>query len=223
MAPSRAATHPTDGEPAASKPDCDTPTHGGTDLPTHVRGEPERHANINTDAHAGAHAEPDGDALSDANADARAVVHDNSGLETNSFSAWRTPTPLPVSDLIFYLHNNPTPPMGDTMSQATLPMDSELPTASVLYNYDSDRDASPGLVIAKGGSGPYESDPTKYQAWRTPVFSGAVVIQGDAMVKLWSAMKDFDDTKGGAVTVYLLDFDGWSYVELGSGAATIAG
>jgi hypothetical protein len=99
-------------------------------------------------------------------------------------------------------------------------MDSELPTASVLYNYDTDRDASPGLVIAKGGSGPYESDPTKYQAWLTPPFSEAVVIQGDATVKLWSAMKDFDDTKGGAVTVYLLDFDGWSYVELGSGIVT---
>ena len=86
MAPSRAATHPTDGDPAASKPDCDTPAHVGTDLPTHARGEPERHANINTDAHAGADAEPDGDALSDANANARSVVHDSSGLETNWFA-----------------------------------------------------------------------------------------------------------------------------------------
>ena len=99
-------------------------------------------------------------------------------------------------------------------------MDSDLPTAPVLYNYDTDRDTHEGLLIAKGGSGPDEGDPTKYQAWRTPVFSGAVVIEGDAMVKLWSAMKDFGDAKAGAVTVYLRDFDGSGYVELGSGTVS---
>lgn len=95
-------------------------------------------------------------------------------------------------------------------------MDPDLPQVAVLYNYDVDRDSFAGLVIAKGGSGPDEGDPTKYQTWRAPPFSEAVVIQGDAKVHLWSAMKDFDNTKGGAVTVYLLDFDGWSHVELGS-------
>jgi len=161
MAPSRAATHPTDGDPAASKPDCDTPAHAGTDLPTHAGGEPERHANPNTDAdaHVGALAEPDGDAPSDTNANARSVVHDNGGLETNRFSAWPTPTPSPGTDLILYLHNNPTPPEGDTESHDILPMDPDQPRAPVLYNYDVDRDASPGPLIAKGGSGPHESDP----------------------------------------------------------------
>jgi len=191
MAPSRAATHPTDGDPAASKPDCDTPAHAGTDLPTHAGGEPERHANPNTDAdaHVGALAEPDGDAPSDTNANARSVVHDNGGLETNRFSAWPTPTPSPGTDLILYLHNNPTPPEGDTESHDILPMDPDQPRAPVLYNYDVDRDASPGPLIAKGGSAPHESDPTKYQAWLTPAFPAATVVEGDVTVKLWSAMK----------------------------------
>jgi hypothetical protein len=96
-------------------------------------------------------------------------------------------------------------------------MDAVLPTASVLYNYDTDRDASPGLVIAKGGSGPNESDPTKYQAWRTPAFSVATVVQGTVSVKLWSGTKDFDPAKGGVVSVYLRDCDGSSCVELGGG------
>lgn len=95
-------------------------------------------------------------------------------------------------------------------------MDPTLPTASILYNYDTDRDAFPGLLIAKGGSGADEDDPTKYQAWRTPLFGASLVIQGNVTVKLWSAMKDFDEAKGGAVTVYLRDFDGSDYVELGS-------
>jgi hypothetical protein len=95
-------------------------------------------------------------------------------------------------------------------------MDPLSPTVSTLYNYDTDHDASPGLVIAKGGSGPDESDPTKYQAWRTPVFSQAVTIQGDATAKLWSAMKDFKTGLGGVVTLYLRDCAGWDCVEVAS-------
>ena len=120
-----------------------------------------------------------------------------------------------MTDLILYLHNNPTPLVGDTTSQPVLPMDSDVPTATELYNYDADRDDDPGLLIAKGGSGPDEGDPTKYQAWWTSAFTEPLVIQGDATVQLWSSVKDPDGTKGGAVTVYLRDFDGESYVELG--------
>ena len=95
-------------------------------------------------------------------------------------------------------------------------MDPVLPVAPILYNYDTDRDTHEGLVIAKGGSGPNEGDDAKHQHWQTPAFPAAVTIQGDATVHLWSGMKDFEEDNGGAVTVYLRDFDGWSYVELGS-------
>ena len=94
-------------------------------------------------------------------------------------------------------------------------MDSTLPTAAVLYNYDTDRDASPGLLIARGGSGPDENDPTKYQAWRSPVVSTSLVVQDSVTVSLWTAAKDFNETRRGAVTVYLRDFDGSNYVTLG--------
>jgi hypothetical protein len=99
-------------------------------------------------------------------------------------------------------------------------MDWTGPTAGILYNYDTDRDALPGLLIARGGSGPQESDPAKYQAWRTPVLAAPLTIQGNVTVNLWTAMKDFDDTKRGAVSAYLRDFDGSSYVELGGATFT---
>lgn len=118
------------------------------------------------------------------------------------------------------MHNNPTPPTGDTASQPVLPIGLTQPTASILYNYDTDRDAYPGLVIAKGASAANEDDPSKYQAWRTPVSPVALTIEGDVTVKLWTAMKDFDGSKGGAVTVCLRDFDGSDYVELGSDTFT---
>jgi hypothetical protein len=100
-------------------------------------------------------------------------------------------------------------------------MDPVLPTASTLYNYDVDRDGSPGLVIAKGGSGPDESDPAKRQAWRTSVFPAAATIQGNATVKLWSAIKDFNSNHVGVATVYLRDCDGSNCVELGSDTVTM--
>ena len=96
-------------------------------------------------------------------------------------------------------------------------MDPALPAVPILYNYDTDRDASPGLLILKGGSGPNEPDSTRHQHWVTPVFPAAVTLQGDAIVKLWSAMKDFHAGKGGVVTVYLRECEGWDCVELGSG------
>lgn len=118
--------------------------------------------------------------------------------------------------MTFYLHNNPTPPLGDTLHQHDLPMDSVLPGVPVLYNYDTDRDGSPGLLIQRGGSGADEAYDDKHQHWFTPEFPAAVTIQGDAMVKLWSAMKDWGTGKLGAVSVYLRDCEGWDCVELGS-------
>jgi hypothetical protein len=101
-------------------------------------------------------------------------------------------------------------------------MDGALPTApdpadpADFYNYDAERNDSPGLTIARGGSGPDEIDNSKHQHWVTAPFSAALVIEGDASVKLWTAMKDFSEGLGGAVTVYLRDCEGWDCVELGS-------
>jgi hypothetical protein len=121
-----------------------------------------------------------------------------------------------VTEQILYLHNDPTPPFGDTFCQHDLPMDGVLPALPVLYNYDVNRDAFPGLWIQKGGSSPDEPDDTKHQHWFTPPFPEGAVIQGDATVKLWSAMKDFGVGLGGVVTVYLRDCDGSDCVEVGS-------
>jgi hypothetical protein len=93
-------------------------------------------------------------------------------------------------------------------------MDLVLPVALDLYNYDTDRDVSPGLLIVKGGSGANEADPMKHQHWRTPAFPAAVTIEGTATVKLWSATKDFDVTKGGTISVFLRDCVGASCVGL---------
>ena len=127
---------------------------------------------------------------------------------------------LAMPNRTWYLHNNPTPPTGDTTSQAVLPLDQTLPTAATLFNYDSDRDGAAGLLIAKGGSGPAESDPTKHQAWRTVALADDLAIQGDVSVILWSGIKSFDLGKAGSVTVFLRHFDGSTYTEIAQGSLT---
>ena len=42
-----------------------------------------------------------------------------------------------------------------------------------------------------------------------------MVVEGSVTVSLWTATEDFDDTKRGAISVYLRAFDGSDYVELG--------
>ena len=64
----------------------------------------------------------------------------------------------------FYLHNDPSPPSGDTVSQDPLPLNKLPALGGTLYNYDTDRDGDAGLLIVRGGAGPTESYPTTSQA-----------------------------------------------------------
>ncbi|MCH7740540.1 MAG: hypothetical protein IIC93_10410, partial [Chloroflexi bacterium] len=116
----------------------------------------------------------------------------------------------------YYLNNFPTPPSGDTTSQADLPLGVAFPSQPTLYNYDTDSDAQAGRLILKGGTGASESDLTRYQNWRTPALSEDLEIDGTAIVDFWAALKDFSTVLAGDVTVYLRDFDGASYTEIGN-------
>jgi hypothetical protein len=120
----------------------------------------------------------------------------------------------------FYLHNNPSPPSGDTASQSGLTADTYYPGASTLYNYDTDRDAVAGLVVLEGGSGAAEADLTQYQNWQTAVLTEPLDLSGTVRVAFWAAVKDFDTSLRGDVTVYLRDYDGASYTEIGNVTVT---
>lgn len=136
-------------------------------------------------------------------------------------TATPTPPPSTPNNLVFYLHNNPTPPTGNTTSQPVLPLNQNSPTASVLYNYDTDRDSQPGRVIQKGGSGPSETNPDKHQIWRSQPFASDVTFKSAIQVKLWSAMKDFAPNQRGTISVYLHDFNGATYTLIGTAGLDI--
>ena len=121
-----------------------------------------------------------------------------------------------------YLHNDPTPPTSDTASHAVLTADTTAPTATTLFNYDTNRDSCTGLKIAEGGVGAGESGVTLHQVWRTDPMPGVLLIAGDVTFKFWSALRDPTDCSfvlaaSGDATMFLRDHDGaGSYKEIGS-------
>ena len=93
---------------------------------------------------------------------------------------------------------------GDRTSTAVLPLATAAPTVAKLPNYDTDRDGSAGLVIAKGGTGATETNAKKYQKWSLSA-STALTLSGTATLTLWSSTKEFASGKRGVVTAFLLD------------------
>ena len=107
----------------------------------------------------------------------------------------------------FYLHNNPTPPTGDTESQHPLPADQTAPTSTTLYNYDTDRNDFDGIQGGKSDQGAAETDLVKYQDWRTAPLASDYRILGSIRPTIFLAMKDFSQDKTGMVNVYVRDLD----------------
>ena len=123
----------------------------------------------------------------------------------------------PVPSVSLYLHNNPSPPVGDTASQATLPLDSTAPTATTLYKYGVPNN-NPGLLIKGTTEGLSENDETQFQIWRTGPLAAPLGINGDVLIDLWGAIRQFHLGQSGAVTMYLRDYDGGAYTEIANGS-----
>jgi hypothetical protein len=133
-----------------------------------------------------------------------------------------TPPPPPIPDWSLYLHNNPSPPPGNTAAQPILPCDAEVPPGLTLYNYDTNFDSAPGRSIKKGGSGPGETDLLRYQSWRSGPQPLSFTLSGSVVVEFWAAMKDFRTDKVGVVRAYLFDVSGGSSVLITEGVTVLA-
>lgn len=108
----------------------------------------------------------------------------------------------------YWLHNNPTPPTGNTNAQANLVMNTTAPTATTLFNYDADQDVAAGRLLLQGGSGATEANLAQYQNWRGPTAGlFGQTINGTVTVEFWSAMRNFTAGTAGDVRVFLRNHD----------------
>jgi len=121
-----------------------------------------------------------------------------------------------VPETTYYLHNNPTPPTGDTDAQKDLPMDEVQPSALTLYNYDYDLelelepfDPRPGRRIEESLGGPEGLDSLKeYQNWRTTTpYDSPTHLVGTVLINLWVDPDGFKYDNDGEFKVFLRDYD----------------
>jgi hypothetical protein len=119
-----------------------------------------------------------------------------------------TSTASSFSATTYWLHNNPTPPTGNTNAQANLAMNTTAPSATTLFNYDVNQDSAAGRLVLQGGSGATEADLAQYQNWRgptAPLFGQT--INGTVTVEFWSAMRNFAPGTAGDIRVFLRNHD----------------
>jgi hypothetical protein len=98
---------------------------------------------------------------------------------------------------------------GNRTSTPILPLSTTAPTVATLPNYDTDRDAVAGLLLARSSlAEPLdETDATRFQQWDTAITS-PVSASGPLTLTLWSAMAGFATNRKGAVRAGVYDCNG---------------
>jgi hypothetical protein len=128
---------------------------------------------------------------------------------------WSEPT-------TWYLHNDPTPPTGNTPARALLAMDATAPTGTTLHNYDTGCDSRPGRRIARGAGSAAESTACRFATWRSAPLAAGRTVDGTASLAIW-ARKAASGGTNPTLRAYLrvLDPGTGTYQELGAADATV--
>ena len=111
-----------------------------------------------------------------------------------------------LEHVYYFLHNDPTPPSGNTNSQTDLTLDLTESTGATLYNYDTDRDSELGLKLSHS-SNPAESDNTKFQEWTSAPLSSSLTIDGRMSLFIAAASFEFETSKDQFVLATVKDQD----------------
>jgi hypothetical protein len=124
----------------------------------------------------------------------------------------------------YFLHNNPTPPTGNTSAVNNLSMTATAPTQTTLYNYDTNADSVAGRRIQKSGSGAGDATLAHYANWRSAAFASARTIAGSVVLRISSGISGFTLNTQGVLVAYLRDFNPTNskYVEIANATLTDA-
>jgi hypothetical protein len=125
----------------------------------------------------------------------------------------------------WYLHNNPTPPAGNTASQFDLPLDVTAPTATTLYNYDTNcNPAKVGRDLELTSAGVGTTTVCRYATWLAAPVATARTLSGTATLSIWSAIRNFQSGQTGNLTAYLRDYNpaAGTYTLIGTATLTQA-
>lgn len=124
---------------------------------------------------------------------------------------------------IYYLHNNPTPPTGNTTAQVNLTATATASTTATLYNYDTDNANRPGRGLTRAN--PPSAGLTtayRYVNWRMPALAMALLLSGNVTADIWSATNTATANRTGSLIAYLRDYNPATglYAEIANGTYT---
>ena len=142
---------------------------------------------------------------------------DTAAVTGNTFAtgSWATAT-------TWYLHNNPTPPTGNTVAQFNLALDATAPTAATLYNYDMNCDSRAGRSINRNTGLVSEATTCRYATWRSAPLAAPRTLNGTATLAVW-ARKTSTLGVNPTLRAFLRAFDPATsmYTELGTANVTV--
>jgi type II secretory pathway pseudopilin PulG len=99
--------------------------------------------------------------------------------------------------LTLNLHNNPTPPTGDTLAQKPMAMNLTPVSATTLYKYSTDYyNNQPGRYIEQRNTDHNEALKVRMANWVYQVPNPDTLFNGTVELKLWVARKDLSCTGG---------------------------
>jgi len=106
---------------------------------------------------------------------------DAAAVASNNFAAgtWVTAT-------TWYLHNNPTPPTGNTAAQFNLPLNATSPTVATLFNYDTGCESRVGRSLIRGTGLVGETGACSYATWRSAALVASRTLNGSATLVVWA-------------------------------------
>jgi hypothetical protein len=125
----------------------------------------------------------------------------------------------------YYLHNNPTPPVGGTTAQANLTATKTASTQATLYNYDTNCDNRTGRLLTRlNPPAPGNTTTCYYANWRLPAQTAALTLTAGATVTadVWSATQTGRANRTGSLIAYLRDYNpgNGTYVEIANATYT---
>jgi hypothetical protein len=132
---------------------------------------------------------------------------------------------MAASYWIYYLHNSPTPPTGNTTAQANLTATTTASTQATLYNYDTNCDNRTGRLLTRlNPPAPGNTTVCRYVNWRLPARTTALTLAAGSTVTadVWSATNAAQANRTGSLIAYLRDYNPGSgtYVEIANATYT---
>jgi hypothetical protein len=122
----------------------------------------------------------------------------------------------------WYLHNNPTPPTGNTAAQFNLALNATVPTATTLYNYDTGCESCAGRSIRRNTGVVGETGACRYATWRSTALAAALTLNGTATLTVYARKASAGGTAPTLRAFLRVRNPSTStYVELGQAIATI--